>query len=124
VPHHLSRCSHWLQPSRSRGRSSSLSKVRIFLHVVRTVPGAHRAFFRNGYRGLKWQEREADHSPPASAEVKKMWIYTSTPPRLRDVSSLKIKLSAEMVLMVPTQAINRQTPIFTAAYCVPSHSVV
>jgi hypothetical protein len=22
----------------------------------------------------------ADHSPPASAEVKKMWIYTSTPP--------------------------------------------
>jgi hypothetical protein len=24
--------------------------------------------------------READHSPPTSAEVKKMWIYTSTPP--------------------------------------------
>jgi hypothetical protein len=24
--------------------------------------------------------READHSPPASAEVKKMWIYTSTLP--------------------------------------------
>jgi hypothetical protein len=24
--------------------------------------------------------READHSPPASAEVKEMWIYTSTPP--------------------------------------------
>jgi hypothetical protein len=23
---------------------------------------------------------EADHSPPTSAEVKKMWIYTSTPP--------------------------------------------
>jgi hypothetical protein len=23
---------------------------------------------------------EADHSPPASAEVKKIWIYTSTPP--------------------------------------------
>jgi hypothetical protein len=22
----------------------------------------------------------ADHSPPTSAEVKKMWIYTSTPP--------------------------------------------
>jgi hypothetical protein len=29
---------------------------------------------------VKRQEREADHSPPASAEVKKMWIYTSTPP--------------------------------------------
>jgi hypothetical protein len=38
----------------------------------------------NGYRGLfPWEVkrpvREADHSPPVSAEVKKMWIYTSTP---------------------------------------------
>jgi hypothetical protein len=24
--------------------------------------------------------READHSPPTIAEVKKTWIYTSTPP--------------------------------------------
>jgi hypothetical protein len=24
--------------------------------------------------------READHSPPTSAEVNKSWIYTSTPP--------------------------------------------
>jgi hypothetical protein len=31
-------------------------------------------------RGVKRSEREADHSPPASAEVKKMWIYTPTPP--------------------------------------------
>jgi hypothetical protein len=30
--------------------------------------------------GVKRQGREADHSPPASAEVKKMWIYISTPP--------------------------------------------
>jgi hypothetical protein len=29
---------------------------------------------------VKQQGREADHSPPTSAEVKKMWIYTSTPP--------------------------------------------
>jgi hypothetical protein len=39
----------------------------------------------NEYRGLfppgvKRPGREADHSPPASAEVKKMWIYPSTPP--------------------------------------------
>jgi hypothetical protein len=39
----------------------------------------------NGYGGgvlspgVKRQGREADHSPPASAEVKKMWIYTATP---------------------------------------------
>jgi hypothetical protein len=39
----------------------------------------------NEYRGLfprvlKWPGREAAHSPPASTQVKKMWIYTSTPP--------------------------------------------
>jgi hypothetical protein len=31
----------------------------------------------NGYRGLFLRQgREADHSPPTSAEVKKMWVYT------------------------------------------------
>jgi hypothetical protein len=30
--------------------------------------------------GVKWLGREDDHSPPTSAEVKKMWIYTSIPP--------------------------------------------
>jgi hypothetical protein len=30
--------------------------------------------------GIKRPGREADHSPPASAEVKKMWINTSTLP--------------------------------------------
>jgi hypothetical protein len=38
----------------------------------------------NGYRGsfpgVKRPRREADHSPPTSAEVKKIWIYISTPP--------------------------------------------
>jgi hypothetical protein len=34
------------------------------------------------FPGLKRQGREADHSHPTSAEVevKKMWIYTFTPP--------------------------------------------
>jgi hypothetical protein len=30
--------------------------------------------------GVKRRGREAHHSPPPSAEVKKIWIYTSTPP--------------------------------------------
>jgi hypothetical protein len=30
--------------------------------------------------GVKRQGRDADHSPPTSADVKKTWIYTSTPP--------------------------------------------
>jgi hypothetical protein len=29
---------------------------------------------------VKLPEPKADHSPPTGAEVKKMWIYTSTPP--------------------------------------------
>jgi hypothetical protein len=29
--------------------------------------------------GIKGPGREADHSPPTSAGVKKIWIYTSTP---------------------------------------------
>jgi hypothetical protein len=32
------------------------------------------------FPGVKWPGREADHSPPTIAEIKKMWIYTSTPP--------------------------------------------
>jgi hypothetical protein len=32
------------------------------------------------FSGVKRQGREADHSTPTSAEVKKMWIYTSTLP--------------------------------------------
>jgi hypothetical protein len=44
----------------------------------------------NGYRGLfprgvKWPGREIDHSPPTSADFKKMWIHTSTPIRLHGV---------------------------------------
>jgi hypothetical protein len=38
----------------------------------------------NGYgalsSGVKRQVREADHSTPSSAEVKKTWLYTSTTP--------------------------------------------
>jgi hypothetical protein len=40
---------------------------------IQWVPGALSP-------GVKRQGREADHSPPVSAEVKKMRIYTSTPP--------------------------------------------
>jgi hypothetical protein len=35
---------------------------------------------RGSFPGVKRQGREADHSPPASAAVKKMWIYITTRP--------------------------------------------
>jgi hypothetical protein len=53
--------------------------------MVHTGSGAHPASHPMGTRGsfpprVQQQGREADHSPPASAEVKKTWIYTCTPP--------------------------------------------
>jgi hypothetical protein len=37
--------------------------------------------------GVKRPEHEVDHSPPTSAEVKKTWIYTFTPPCLLGVGT-------------------------------------
>jgi hypothetical protein len=56
----------------------------LFLHVVQTGSEAHPPSYPMGTGasspGVKLPGREADDSLPASAEVKKMWIYTSTPP--------------------------------------------
>jgi hypothetical protein len=50
----------------------------------------------NGYRGslpgIKRPEREADHSPPASAEVKETWIYTSLCFHLKPIWTYGIQL--------------------------------
>jgi hypothetical protein len=51
------------RPYRLRGPSNPLSIV-------------HRGLFP----GVKRPGLEADHSPPASADVKEMWIYKSTSP--------------------------------------------
>jgi hypothetical protein len=56
---------------------------KITKHIVQTGSGVHPTSYKMGTEGffpkVKRQGREADHSPPTSAEVKKMWIYTSTP---------------------------------------------
>jgi hypothetical protein len=53
------------------------------LHVVQTGSRAHPASYPictgSLSPGLKRPGREADYSHPISAEVKKAWIYTSTP---------------------------------------------
>jgi hypothetical protein len=67
-------------------RSSSPGKVKNFFSStssrpalgliqppIEWVPGAISP-------GVKRSGREGDHSSPTSTEVKKMWIYTSTPP--------------------------------------------
>jgi hypothetical protein len=47
-----------------------------FLHSVQTDSGAHPS------PGVKRPWHEADHSPPASAEVRNAWSYASTPPHV------------------------------------------
>jgi hypothetical protein len=63
---------------------TSPGRVRNFLHVVQTGSGVHPASCQRGTGGfspgVKRPGREGDHSPQTSAEVNKMWIYTSTPP--------------------------------------------
>jgi hypothetical protein len=52
-------------------------------HRVHTGSGTHPASYPMGtegsFPGGKASEREADHSPPPSAEVKNVWSYTSSP---------------------------------------------
>jgi hypothetical protein len=54
------------------------------LYIVQTGSGVHTTSYKIGiwgsFPGVKRQGLEAEHSPPTSAEVKKMWIYTCTPP--------------------------------------------
>jgi hypothetical protein len=61
--------------------SSSPGRVKIFYFSMSSRPA-----LGSTQPPIKWvpgvnrQGREADHSPPTSVEVKKTWIYTSTPP--------------------------------------------
>jgi hypothetical protein len=76
-----SRYRDWLRAGRPRGRSTSPGRVKYFLFFTpsRPVLGPTQPRIQC-VPGVKRPGREADHSPPTSAEVKKMWIYTSTPP--------------------------------------------
>jgi hypothetical protein len=53
-------------------------------HIIQTGSGIHPTSYPmvSGplSPGVKRPRRESDHSPPTTAEVKKMLIYTSTPP--------------------------------------------
>jgi hypothetical protein len=69
-----------------RGRDSSHSRVKnfLFINVVKTGFGAHPASYPVGiagsFPGVKRPVREAGHSNPTSPKVKKIWVYSSTPP--------------------------------------------
>jgi hypothetical protein len=64
----------------------SRQEMRIFLFTTASRPalGPTKPLIQWVTRalspGVKRPWREADHSPPSSAEVKNAWSYTSTPP--------------------------------------------
>jgi hypothetical protein len=63
------------------GRRSSPGRVENFLFSTSSRPAlVPTQPPLEWVPGVKQPGHEADHSPPASAEAKKMWIYTSTPP--------------------------------------------
>jgi hypothetical protein len=80
------RYSDWLRAGQPRGRSSSPCRVKNFLFSTSSRPALgstqpHILWVQGALSpGVKLRGHEADNSPPASVEVKKMWIYTSTPP--------------------------------------------
>jgi hypothetical protein len=70
ISRYSSRHSDWLWAGRPRGRSSSPDTVNNFYFTISSRSAL----------GVKQPGREADHSPPTSADVKKTGIYTATPP--------------------------------------------
>jgi hypothetical protein len=68
------------------GGSSSPGRVNNFHCSISSIPalGSTQPPINwvpgGSFPGVKRQGREADQLSPTSAEVKKMWIYTSTPP--------------------------------------------
>jgi hypothetical protein len=57
--------------------------VKNIIRVVQTGSGVQETYpmgTGGSFPGVKAAGVDVDHSPPASSEVKKMWIYTSTPP--------------------------------------------
>jgi hypothetical protein len=63
---------------------SSPGEVKNFHFSMSSGSGVHPTYYPMGtggsIPGVKRPGREAGHSPPTSAEVKKMWVYTSTSP--------------------------------------------
>jgi hypothetical protein len=97
----------YLYPGRPRVRSSSPGKVKNFLFFkssrpalrstqppIQWVPGALSP-------GIKRPGREAVHSPPTSAEVKKILIYKSTPTRLHGVVLNSLSTGKTLPLPLP-----------------------
>jgi hypothetical protein len=69
----------WVTDTLQEPEFEPLWGQEFFLHVVQASSVIHLTSYPMGI-GRSFPGGKADHSSPATAEVKKMWIYTSTPP--------------------------------------------
>jgi hypothetical protein len=85
-------------------------------YCVQNGSGAHPTSYPMGTGalslGVKRLGREADHSPPSSAEVKNAWSYTSTPQYVFMawclVKQLTVILCNTVYTILPSRGINRE----------------
>jgi hypothetical protein len=86
IPQYRSGYSDQLRAGRPKGRGSSIGGAKNFRFSISFRPALGPINppiqWVLGVRSsrVKRQEREADHTPLFSAEVKQWWSYTSTPP--------------------------------------------
>jgi hypothetical protein len=79
-PGWLSRYSDWVRAGRTSGRSSVPATIKNFLFASSSPALGSTQPPIQWVPGVKRPGREANHSPPTSAEVNKILNYTSTPP--------------------------------------------
>jgi hypothetical protein len=79
-----SRYSGWLRAGRPEDRSSSPGRVKNFLFSIASRPTLGSTQLPTQWIRELFHKEESGWSvkltPPTSAEVKKVWIYTCTPP--------------------------------------------
>jgi hypothetical protein len=114
----------WLRAGRPRGRSSSPGRVKNFLlcTLFRSALGPTQPSTQWVSAALspwvKRQGRETDHSLPTSAEVKKMWIYTSTPSGGVDICATGYRVDGRGVgVRVPPREIFFSSPRRPDRFC-------
>jgi hypothetical protein len=96
VPHAITsqHCVVGIATGRQRDRSSSLGRVEsiLFSTASRPAVGSTQSLIQwvpaAVSLGVKRQGREADHSSPTSAQLKKSWIYTSLPQKTNKLHGL------------------------------------
>jgi hypothetical protein len=74
---------------------------------------------RGSFLGVKRPEREADHPPPSSAQVKNAWRYTSSSPQYVLMAWCLVKAKEQFYLYLYLQSINYEAPHYAIFSILP-----